>query len=65
MQLSTLTIEERERLAYVEGYTEAAALLARLDDCHRALAGALDDYSNATDELHRLQRRLDALGDAC
>ena len=35
--MTTLTIEEQERLAYVTGDTERAALLARLDDMHRAL----------------------------
>ena len=32
-----LTTAEQERLAYAEGYTETAAVLARLDDAHRAL----------------------------
>jgi hypothetical protein len=32
-----LTVEEQERLAYVTGDTDKAALLARLDDMHRAL----------------------------
>ena len=32
-----LTIEEQERLAYVTGDTDTAALLARLDDMHHAL----------------------------
>lgn len=32
-----LTTQEQERLAYAEGYTETAAVLARLDDAHRAL----------------------------
>lgn len=32
-----LTIEEQERLAYVTGDTDKAALLARLDDMHYAL----------------------------
>ena len=32
-----LTPAEQERLAYAEGYTETAAVLARLDDAHRAL----------------------------
>ena len=32
-----LTIEEQERLAYVTGDTDKAALLARLDDMHHAL----------------------------
>ena len=32
-----LTPQEQERLAYAEGYTETAAVLARLDDAHAAL----------------------------
>ena len=32
-----LTIEEQERLAYVTGDTDTAALLARIDDLHHAL----------------------------
>jgi chromosome segregation ATPase len=32
-----LTTNEQERLAYAEGYTETAAILARLDDAHHAL----------------------------
>ena len=63
MLISSLTTEERERLAYIEGYTEAAALLARLDDCHRALAKGLDEYSLAIDQVNELSARLDALGD--
>mgnify|MGYP000573712105 CR=1 FL=1 len=32
MNLNTMTTEERERLAYAEGYTEAAGLLGELID---------------------------------
>ena len=32
MNIQTMTIAERERLAYAEGYPEAAKLLAELDD---------------------------------
>lgn len=32
-----LTIEEQERAAYMAGDTDAAALLARIDDLHYAL----------------------------
>jgi hypothetical protein len=32
MNIRTMTIEERERLAYSEGFTEAAKLLARIDE---------------------------------
>lgn len=32
-----MTTDEQERLAYITGDTDTAALLARLDDMHRAL----------------------------
>lgn len=38
--MNTMTTQERERLAYAEGFTEAAKLLARIDELERA-AGAL------------------------
>jgi hypothetical protein len=52
-----MTTEERERLAYAEGYTETAAVLARLDDAHRALGEAAamqaahDDTTDLVDGL--------------
>jgi hypothetical protein len=52
-----MTTNERERLAYAEGYTETAAVLARLDDAHRALGdeaamqAALDDALSLADGL--------------
>ena len=65
MLLSTLTMAERERLAYIEGYTEAANLLARLDDMHHALARATIDYENLTLDADHMRRRLDSLGEIC
>lgn len=35
MNIRTMTTEERERLAYAEGFTETAKLLAQLDDAER------------------------------
>lgn len=58
-----LTPQEQERLAYAEGYTETAAVLARLDDAHAALGDEarlqyqLDD---ATDIANGLRDELDA-----
>ena len=58
-----LTTEEQERLAYAEGYTETAAVLARLDDAHHALGdevamqAQLDD---ANDIINGLRDELDA-----
>ena len=52
-----MTTEERERLAYAEGYTETAAVLARLDDAHAALGddvarqAELDDLATERDGL--------------
>jgi len=43
MNIRMLTTEERERLAYVEGYTEAAELLGQLADTERKLEDALDE----------------------
>ena len=64
-----LTIEEQERAAYMAGDTDAAALLARIDDLHHALgqsvaaleAVAYDQLSAAqargaaVDGLHQVQ----------
>lgn len=47
MNIQTMTTEERERLAYAEGFTEAAKLLARIDELEttaRQLLYALDTY---------------------
>ena len=41
--LTNLTTEERERLAYAEGFTEAAALLAQLADLQLQLEDAQID----------------------
>lgn len=52
-----LTPQEQERLAYAEGYTETAAVLARLDDAHAALGDVaamqaqLDDANELADAL--------------
>jgi len=35
MNIQTMTLEERERLAYAEGFTETANLLGQLDDAER------------------------------
>ena len=37
MNISTLTLEERERLAYIEGNVELANLLGKLIDTEHAL----------------------------
>lgn len=55
-----LTTQEQERLAYAEGYTETAAVLARLDDAHAALGQAVADL----DRFDGLQAELDDMADA-
>lgn len=35
MNIQTMTTQERERLAYAEGFTETANLLGQLDDAER------------------------------
>jgi phosphoribosyl-ATP pyrophosphohydrolase len=63
--LTNMTIEERERLAYAEGYPEAARLLARIADLEHAAvvllnhldmhAGDLgDEINGAIDDLREV-----------
>ena len=49
-----LPAHEAERLAYAEGFTNTAALFARLADLQRALG-------EATAEIHELQNQICAL----
>jgi predicted nucleic acid-binding Zn-ribbon protein len=53
--MHNLTTAEQERLAYAEGYTETAAVLARLDDAHAALGRATADLAIFED----IQKELD------
>jgi predicted nucleic acid-binding Zn-ribbon protein len=60
-----LTLAEQERLAYAEGYTETAAVLARLDDAQHDLLHLEDlqaELDNATDERDAAQSGLDEIG---
>lgn len=57
-----MTTEERERLAYAEGYTETAAVLARLDDAHRALGDVAAELDDMADDRDRALAALDPLG---
>lgn len=43
MNIRMLTTQERERLAYIEGFTEAAGLLGELVDAEHELEQALDE----------------------
>ena len=54
-----MTNQEQERLAYAEGYTETAAILARLDDAHRALG----DEAAMQAQLDELATERDGLKD--
>lgn len=61
MNLNTLTTEERERLAYAEGFTETAALLGELSDLEQerdTLTEELEETEVFTEEL---QQELKAL----
>lgn len=65
--MTYLTVAERERLAYAEGYTETAAVLARLDDAHRALgqeAAMQAERDDALDLVNGLRDERDAQRDA-
>ena len=58
-----LTPQEQERLAYAEGYTETAAVLARLDDAHHALGQATADlaiFEGVQAEMDDLMDKRDA-----
>lgn len=59
-----LTPAEQERLAYAEGYTETAAVLARLDDAQRALgsdAAMQYEVDEANDERDRMRWKAEDL----
>lgn len=66
LPLNRMTPEERERLCYAEGFTEAAKLFARIDDLEtaaEALLEALDDHYAKNRTLPRLaiQQAVDKL----
>lgn len=59
-----LTTQEQERLAYAEGYTETAAVLARIDDAHAALGRATADLLQFEDIQKELDDIIDERDDA-
>ena len=68
--LTTLTLSERERLAYAEGYTETAALLAEMadienhaDTLENALEDAKDRLNDTESNYHALIDERDELED--
>ena len=63
MNFSTLTLSERERLAYAEGYTETAALLVEMSDIETR-AGTLENELETTkDRLDEVDTNYHALID--
>ena len=67
MLLNTLTLAERERLAYAEGFTTTAALLAQASDDALDLEAAQDAAVDAEMDREKvekdLDRRIDTLDD--
>jgi len=56
MLLNTLTLAERERLAYAEGFTTTAALLARASDDAIDLEAAQDAALDAEMDWEKLEK---------
>jgi hypothetical protein len=56
MPLNTLTLAERERLAYAEGFTTTAALLARASDDAIDLEAAQDAALDAEMDWEKLEK---------
>ena len=62
--LTNMTTAERERLAHAEGFTEAASLLARLDDAEVIAEAAEDKIETLEAVLHDAQIDRDLYHDA-
>ena len=54
LDLMTLPAPDAERLAYAEGFTQTAALFARLDDLQRALGQAVADLETLRVDARRV-----------
>ena len=52
----SLTIADRERLAYAEGFTEKDRVLGQTDDAQTERDALLDEVERLRDELRDLQR---------
>jgi hypothetical protein len=63
MLLNTLTLAERERLAYAEGFTTTAALLARASDDSLDLDAAQDDGQDLKDQLFTMRELVEQAAD--
>ena len=57
MEFSTLTLQERERLAYIAGETKLAKMLAEQIDMERDLEDAYEQLDQANDDLQRLEEQ--------
>lgn len=63
MNFSTLTLNERERLAYAEGYTETAALLAEMSDLERRADALENELGDTQDRLQDVESNYHSLID--
>lgn len=63
MNFSTLTLNERERLAYAEGYTETAAILAEMSDLETHADTLESELETAKDRLDEVETKYRALID--
>jgi chromosome segregation ATPase len=63
MNITTLTLSERERLAYAEGYTETAALLAEMADIETRADTLENELENTKDRLDETEGNYHALID--
>ena len=63
MLLNTLTLAERERLAYAEGFTTTAALLAQASDDSLDLDAAQDDGQDLEDQLSTMRELVEQAAD--
>ena len=61
--LTTLTLNERERLAYAEGYTETAALLAEMSDLETRADTLENELETTKDRLADVESNYHALID--
>lgn len=57
-----MTTHERERLAYAEGYTETAAVLARIADLEDQVETLQERVDDISDERDTAQSGLDEVG---
>ena len=63
MNFATLTLSERERLAYAEGYTETAALLAEMSDIETRADTLENELETTKDRLDETEGNYHALID--